>query len=148
MTEFIIRKMRTEDIIRVQSLEEQVFNDPWTVQQFEYEIGENPISVQYVLEINSAIRGYIVFWVTFDSSTICKIAIDEAYRKEGLGSSLLETMFDELENLQVETSTLEVRVDNEAAITFYTKHGYSVVTVKAQYYHDGTDAYYMVRVLI
>ena len=148
MEEYIIRKMRISDIMDVQELESSVFNDPWTVEQFKYEFEENPISTQYVLEINGVIYGFIVFWVTFNSSTICKIAVVEEARNNGVGSILFETMLDDLTEMEVETITLEVRTDNESAIEFYENRGFSKVTTKPQYYADGTDAYYMVKVLI
>ena len=146
--EYLIRKMRPSDLACVYALECKSFNDPWTVKQFEYEISENPISHQFVIEINQVVIGFIVFWITFNSSTICKIAINKEFQKEGFGTSLLSTMFSVLNENAVETVTLEVNVNNTNAIKFYTKNGFSTVTIKKQYYVDGSDAYYMVKVLL
>ena len=148
MKEFVIRKMKPTDLINVHSLETESFNDPWTMKQFEYEISENPISHQFVVEVDDVLVGFIVFWITFNSSTICKIAIKKEFRNEGLGSALLTTMFSVLEENEVETVTLEVNTKNEEAIKFYTKCGFNTVTINKQYYVDGSDAYYMVRILI
>ena len=148
MEEFLVRQMKTEDLETVHSLEEMLFSNPWTLEQYRYELDENPISNSYVIEVNSVICGFIVFWVTFNSSTICKIGVIEPLKRKGLGSILLETMIDDMVSNEVETITLEVRVTNQVAINFYAKHGFQVVTTKKNYYEDGTDAFYMVKVLI
>ena len=39
--------------------------------------------------------------------------------------------------------SLEVAVDNESALKFYKKHGYSVLNVLPQYYLDSIDGLLM-----
>jgi len=77
--------------------------------------------------------------------------IAKKYRKQHLGTELLNKMIEHLKNEYneiVETITLEVRTHNQAAIAFYEKHGFEGVLIKPAYYSNGEDALYMVRRLI
>ncbi len=115
------------------------------LKDLEYEVNENPVSKILVIKDNSKIVGYLDYWITFDSSTIFKIIIKKEYRAQGLASSLLERMFEDLKENEVLFSTLEVRISNENAIKLYKKFGYEKITIKEKYYKDGEDAIYMVR---
>ena len=115
------------------------------LKDLEYEVHENPVSKILVIKDNLKIIGYLDYWITFDSSTIFKIIIKKEYRAQGLASSLLEKMFEDLKENEVLFSTLEVRVSNENAIKLYKKFNYEKVTIKEKYYKDGEDAIYMVR---
>jgi len=143
-----IRKMKIADIDSVFSLEESLFDNGWTIAQFQYELNENPISEHFVILKENEIVGYIVFWITFESSTICKVGILPKYQKHGLGTLLMNKMYEVLKKNEVETSTLEVSLINKNAIKFYLSHGYNEVVIKKDYYGEGIDALYMMKVLI
>ena len=150
-----IRRMENADLDRVLDIEEESFVTPWTRRDWLYELTENPINVIFVLDVIEngikEIAGFIDFMVTFSSSTISQIAIAKKYRKQHLGTELLNKMIEHLKNEYneiVETITLEVRTHNQAAIAFYEKHGFEGVLIKPAYYSNGEDALYMVRRLI
>ena len=145
---FILRKMNLKDIPTVMAIEDNLFDDPWTASQYKYEIVENPISKQLVTTYKDVVIGFLVYWITFDSSTICKIATIKDYQHQGVAQKLLDKMFATLVDENVITSTLEVRISNTAAISFYKKNEYELVTTKDQYYANGESAYYMMRMII
>lgn len=144
----LVRPMAEDDIADVLAIEQASFKNPWTEAQFHYEIKDNPVATSMVLTYANKVIGYVDFWITFDSACINKIAIHESLRGHQLGKLLMQDTMLRLEHSdEVKAITLEVRVSNERAIQFYTDFGFDIVVTKKQYYEDGEDAYYMVKVV-
>jgi ribosomal-protein-alanine N-acetyltransferase len=81
------------------------------------------------------------------SGHIITIDVREAFRRSGLGSTLLgraEAMLAERGSRGV---VLETAVSNVSALTFYKRHGYEVVKTIPRYYKDSVDALVMVKKL-
>lgn len=110
-----------------------------------YEIYQNPVSKILLEEENGVIRGYLDFWITFDSSTIFKVVVKDEFRNKGIAYSLLNEAFKLCKLQEVLYMTLEVRVSNSPALKLYEKCGFEKVVVKEKYYKDGEDAIYMVK---
>jgi ribosomal-protein-alanine N-acetyltransferase len=64
-------------------------------------------------------------------------------RRSGLGSRLLDAVEEELQAVGCAYVSLEVAVDNQAAMRFYKKHGYSGLKILPRYYLDSIDALLM-----
>lgn len=129
----------------IMEIEKECFLEPFKEESLIYELEENAFSVFYVALIEGKVVGFIDFWITFDSSTICQIAVSKKYRNKGIASKLLEKMFIDLKDKEVVVSSLEVRTHNESAIALYLKHGYFKEVVKPHYYNNGDDALYMLK---
>lgn len=129
----------------IMEIEKECFLEPFKEDSLIYELEENAFSVFYVALIEGKAVGFIDFWITFDSSTICQIAVSKKYRNKGIASKLLERMFIDLKDKEVVVSSLEVRTHNESAIALYLKHGYFKEVVKPHYYNNGDDALYMLK---
>lgn len=146
-----IRPMTKKDLPSVLEIEHLCFKNPWNEEQFIYEIEENVYSNPWVVELsnsnssNVAIVGFCVYWQTFDSATICQIAVHPEIQRRQLGSAMMDEIINDCYAKRVQTLTLEVRASNTKAINFYLKHGFEKVTVKERYYVDGEDAIYMTR---
>ena len=143
--DFEIYPMEEKDIKEVASLESKCFKDAWNEDAFRYEFFDNNYSHQYVAKVGEKIVGYVIFWITFDSATLCKVCVDPLYRRNNIGRSLLDEMMDDVFANRAVSITLEVRTSNEAAINLYKKMGFEIVVTKPHYYSDGEDAYYMVE---
>lgn len=61
----------------------------------------------------------------------------------GLGTLLLTRAEEELKRSGCDYVVLEVAVDNENALRFYKKHGYSLLKVLPNYYMDSIDGLMM-----
>jgi ribosomal protein S18 acetylase RimI-like enzyme len=61
----------------------------------------------------------------------------------GLGTLLMSSAEAELKQAGCDYVSLEVAVDNEPALRFYKKHGYSVLKVLPHYYLDSIDGLLM-----
>ncbi|MCE9644815.1 MAG: GNAT family N-acetyltransferase [Chloroflexi bacterium] len=75
---------------------------------------------------------------------IATIAVDQRYRRRGIGRALLHACE---ENLGVSRSKLTVRLSNLAAITMYEKEGYRTTDIWKAYYNDGEDGIVMEKEL-
>jgi [ribosomal protein S18]-alanine N-acetyltransferase len=71
---------------------------------------------------------------------VVTIDVIEAARRLGLGSLLLRAAEERLRAAGSRAVSLEAAVDNLAALSFYKRHGYSVVRTWPRYYSNGVDA--------
>lgn len=142
-----IRSMKEVDVLAVANIESACFKKAWDEKVIRYEIKENPCAHIYLATIDEEIVGYLDFMITFNSATISRICVLGEERRKGIAQALLDKMFaicgEQTE--KVEWITLEVRKDNEPAIKLYEKNRFEKITIKKNYYDDGTDAIYMVR---
>ena len=143
----VVRKLMPADFSAVMEIERSSFHHPYDENQMLYEINENPVAYLYVAVVDHEVVGFIDFYITFNSATICQIAVKDSFRRKGIGQLLLKQMEKDFETQAepIEYLTLEVRKSNETARKFYLKNGFEEITVKKQYYDDGEDAVYMVR---
>src|SRR3954454_18336994 len=65
------------------------------------------------------------------------------WRRDGVGSKLLAQAEDQLRQEGCRTVLLETRVDNDSAIRFYKKHGYTILRTIPRYYMGQLDAFLM-----
>ncbi len=141
----VIRDMTEQDIHAINQIEQVCFVAPWKQEDIITELNDNPYSTILVAEVDNHVVGFADFWVTFDSATICQIAITPKYQRNHLGSLLMEEILKECYAKKVRHLTLEVRESNEKGINFYQKYGFKTVLVKENYYTNGENALYMVK---
>ena len=85
--------------------------------------------------------GVLHFWKKKGISEIRHLAVSKDYRNKGIGISLIEFVF-KIPNMK--NITLEVCVDNYAAICLYKKMGFTIATIRKKYYKS-KDGYLMIR---
>ncbi len=78
---------------------------------------------------------------------ILLFAVDEKYRNQGIGYKLLNDITKVMIGTGLSTIRLEVRIDNDHAIKFYKKNGFSIISTLKNYYSDLSDAYLMWKIL-
>ena len=141
--------MKQNDLNTIMYLENTCFVAPWALKDVQYELNDNPVSNLWVIESESTgVVGFVDYWITFDSATICQICVNPLFRRKGLGSMLLEEMLKDCRTERVNNITLEVRENNFSAIKLYEKHGFKHVLVKEGYYSNGDNAIYMVKEMV
>ena len=148
MNFFTVRPMKESDLNVVMYLENTCFVAPWGLKDVKYELNDNPVSNLWVIESDlTGVVGFVDYWITFDSATVCQICINPVYQRKGLGSILIEEMIKDCRTENVRNITLEVRDHNVAAIKLYEKHGFKKTIVKDGYYTNGDNALYMIKEL-
>ncbi|MBW1981459.1 MAG: ribosomal protein S18-alanine N-acetyltransferase [Deltaproteobacteria bacterium] len=85
------------------------------------------------------VEGYIVF---SHEGHIVSMAVAPEYRRRGVGSRLLEEVEHRCAGRILH---LEVRASNSIAIRFYEQCGFEAVGRRKAYYHDGEDAFIMLK---
>ena len=79
------------------------------------------------------------------NARILMLAVLEAYRKRGIGSTLMDAFLQQCAMRAMRTVELEVRVSNANAIQFYKRYGFQIAGTLPRFYTDGEDGYKMVR---
>lgn len=85
------------------------------------------------------IMGFAGFWTMADEVHITTIATREAFRQQGIGELLLQSIIDMAHRRTARIVTLEVRVSNTAAQQLYTKYGFNEVGLRRGYYTDNRE---------
>jgi ribosomal-protein-alanine N-acetyltransferase len=91
-----------------------------------------------------AVVGYSGMWLMVDEAHITTIAVDPAYRSEGVGELLLLALLERAQDLGAAEATLECRVTNNVAQQLYRKYTFRDAGIRKRYYSDdGEDALIM-----
>lgn len=140
--------MCVEDLMVIETIEQACFSDPYRMEQYEYEINDNPVAHLYVYEKAGEIIGFIDFWITFEACQLCKLAVVKKERGKGIASEMIDFMVDIAIEEDCEAIFLEVRKSNEIAQKLYEKHDFLVMNVRKEYYPDNyEDAIVMGKVI-
>ncbi len=84
-------------------------------------------------------QGFIVVQ-TGSTGHVITIDVGPKARRSGVGSLLIKAAEERLRASGAHAVGLETAVDNVAALSFYKRHGYSVVRAWPRYYSNGVDA--------
>lgn len=94
-----------------------------------------------IASLDGDIAGFIVAEAgNRGSGHIITIDVVAAARRFGVGSILLKAAEDRIEIAECHSVELETAVDNISALSFYKRHGYSVIRTFPRYYANGVDA--------
>ncbi len=88
--------------------------------------------------------GYIILWKSDNYGQIIDIVIEGKYRKKGYGQKLLSYGINYLKELNVNVVSLEVNVNNKAALSLYEKAGFIKERILENYY-ENSDGVLLIR---
>ena len=138
------RQMNTSDIEDILTIEKDSFSYPWSARFFLQEL-KVPCARSLLAVMGEKIIGYIIYWSLPHELDIHNLAVHSAYRRRGVGRSLLQAVIDEAKRENASRVTLEVRKSNETAQRLYQLLGFVSQGVRKGYYtDDGEDALAMV----
>ena len=86
--------------------------------------------------------GFISYSIIYDRIELNHIAVLEEYRNKHIATKLMDYMFKN--NLYINSYSLEVNVNNIAAINLYKKYGFKQEAIRKNYYVN-EDALLMIR---
>lgn len=130
-SDIIIRSMQEHDIDRIAAIENSAYYAPWPKAAFSASLGKYPA---FVMQKKSQLMGYALFTATQDEAHIINFVIAPEYQGQGLGRVLLQFIMQRLQQQQVTHISLEVALNNHAAIHLYQKFGFKRAGVRKQYY--------------
>lgn len=148
---FTLRKYRDSDFERLLEIDEACFVEgiAYTAEEMCYFL-RMPAGTTLVAENeHTVIQGFIVAdrfrqrRASRFMGRIITIDVAPEAQHHGLGSLLLSTAEAELRSAACDYVSLETAVNNEPALRFYKKHGYSVLRVLPRYYLNSIDGLLM-----
>ncbi len=116
---FHIVEIEHSHIKEIAKLEKICFSTPWSEQSITdaYKTGTK----FFVAEKDNKVLGYVGLSAIIDEGYITNIAVFPKYRKMGVGSALLEYLFNFAKEKELAFISLEVRESNADAISLYKK---------------------------
>lgn len=127
------RKMNLRDIPEILNIEKQSFTMPWSSWIFLQEL-ISPDRYYIVADAEGTIVGYAGMQWVLDEGHITTIAVKEGWRRQGIGSQMLNILIGKARELNLKFLTLEVRASNVSAINLYKKLGFKAEGVRKNYY--------------
>ena len=128
------------DLDGVLSVEAESFTNPWTREMYAWELQNR--AVCHILVVRTPDRpvvGFCAFWLVVDEIHINNVAIVPELRRQGIGTALMQRVFDEAKQLGARRATLEVRASNEVARRLYERLGFSVAGTRRHYYTNPVE---------
>lgn len=100
----------------------------------------------FVAEQHHKIVGFIIGYKTSnDTARIPLLSVIKEYRKQGIGTALINQFLKEMALQKIKKVELEVRENNNTAIKFYKKHGFVITDILKGFYQTGENACIMKR---
>lgn len=131
----LIREMTESDIPQVAAIEAESICPPWSEQSFQSAVAQ-PSNLFLVAETEDGIAGYCGMYTAADEGEITNVAVKKVYRKQGIGSRLMEAVTAAAIERGLTQIILEVRESNLSAKKLYIKHGFQPCGKRKNFYHD------------
>lgn len=142
-----VRPATVADLDAVEAVDTACFGRThWSRQTFADSVSAAGRTV-LVAEAEGVVVGLAVVRVVGDSADLERIAVLPAHRGRRNGDALLASAVALLAGAGAERLLLEVAVDNQAAITFYSHRGFVEIARRPRYYDGRVDAIVMHRPL-
>ena len=134
----VVRHMQEADVPAVAALEKVIFSDAWSEASVARTLAAR-VTLAYVAEQEGRLAGYFLGMQLFEEAEVYRVAVDPAFRKQGIGRRLMEAFLAESAKQGATDWSLEVRTQNVAAIALYEGLGYRTESTRKRYYHDPED---------
>lgn len=139
--DLIFSNMNMSDLEEIKDILVSDFDDFWTYSILKDEL--NCSSSHYIVaKLNNEIVGFCGIKIVLDSADIMNIVVKKDFRHLGIGTALLNEIITLCLSLNLSSITLEVRKDNEYAISLYKNFDFETLGVRKKYY-NGIDGFIM-----
>src|SRR5262245_41651830 len=109
-----------QDLDGVLFVESESFTNPWTKDMYAWELQNRAVCHIFVVRTSDQpVVGFCAFWLVVDEIHINNVAILPRLRGRGIGTGLMQRVFDEARGLGAARATLEVRASNLGARRLY-----------------------------
>ena len=137
-----ISDMTISDFELISPILSSDFDDFWSSQTLKSELN-NENSEYIVAKLNNQIVGFAGIWKSVDDVHITDIVVKKDFRKNGIGSLLLQKLILLTKNSNYKELSLEVNANNIAAQKLYLKFGFKELGIRKKYYNNTDDAVIM-----
>ena len=126
------------DLFDILKIEKGSFSTPWSERSFRMSL-DNPITHAIVAVREGRVAGYALYSLLFEDGELYNIAVDPAFRGQGIGGELLSAAVDDCRRRGAEVLRLEVRKGNLPARSLYEKFGFLEEGIRKNYYQNPTE---------
>ena len=128
-----IRRMTLEDTAYVAVIEESVFSEPWKEHDFANAVSQDNYIYLVAVDDNEVV-GYAGCVMSMGEADVTNIAVDNQYRRLGIGNELLVQLIKQMKNCNIAKAFLEVRESNNGARNLYISNGFSEIGIRKNFY--------------
>jgi [ribosomal protein S18]-alanine N-acetyltransferase len=124
--------MTERDLEAVMDIERRAYEYPWSEGIF-----IDCLRIPYVCELlegDGRVLGYAIMSLGGDEAHLLNLCLDEAARRRGLGTRMLNHLMAQAMGEGVRVLYLEVRPSNSAALELYRRAGFVRIGVRKDYY--------------
>jgi ribosomal protein S18 acetylase RimI-like enzyme len=145
-----LRRYQPQDFPRLLEIDESCFVEgiAYSPEEMRYFLSM-PTAISLVGLQDETIMGFVIAdrfrprRALRSMGKIITIDVAPEAQHSGVGTALMSSAESGLKDAGCDYVSLEVAVDNEPALRFYKKHGYSVLKVLPRYYLDSIDGLLM-----
>lgn len=144
---FKIEKMNLNDLEEIKDILTSDFDDFWNYDILKQELEcDNSYFIAAKTDANEII-GFAGLKVIIDVADIMNIVVKKSFRRNSIGSTLLENLISYSKEKNLKTLTLEVNDHNISAIRLYNKFSFDHIGIRKKYYNGESDAIIMSKQL-
>lgn len=134
-----IRPLTREDITQVCELEEMAFSMPWKEADF-LDMLANKDALYLVAEEDGVIAASCGLLHIVGEGDISNVVVRPQYRRRGIAKCMLTRLLEEgKEQFGITAYTLEVRKNNEAAVSLYETLGFVTEGIRKNFYEKPVE---------
>ncbi len=100
----------------------------------DYDLLNRPSTFGWIAEQQERIAGFLILRQILDEAEILNLAVLPEFRRQGIGTALLQAALQDASARGAAQAYLEVRASNKPAMEFYKQHGFRTLGRRAQYY--------------
>ncbi|MEX0955283.1 MAG: GNAT family N-acetyltransferase [Rhizobiaceae bacterium] len=136
--EYVVRDLTLEDTAAMARLHADDFARPWSEEEFDALLIQDPVFGYAVRPIGKKgkppIQGFVLARLAAGEAEILTIVVARTYRRYGLGRMLMDAVLRHLHSERAEALFLEVDETNAAALGLYKRLGFRDVGRREAYY--------------
>ena len=129
-----VNEMSLDDLNSIKDILLSNFDDFWNYNILKEELECASSYFLVAKNSNNEIVGFAGFKIIIDEADIMNIVVKKNFRKNGIGSVLLENLISLSKSLNLKSITLEVNENNVSAINLYNKFDFVKLGVRKNYY--------------
>lgn len=141
-----MRRMLYRDIPELLTIEEKVFEQPWSEEAFQLFLRSSEACTGMVVRsrnLGSKILGYMAYHTYERHIDLLHLAVHPAWRRQGIGSGMIQTLKDTLSERWRPSLWLEVAETNLDAQLFFRKLAFRAVSIHRGQAETPEDIYRM-----
>lgn len=140
-----IRAADAADLAALHRIEKESYSVPWSRGTFRNLLERSDTDV-LAADSNGRVIGYVISWFVLDQGELGNVAVDEAWRRRGVGRLLIVAALERARERGASEVYLEVRRSNLGAQRLYREMGFRQVGIRRNYYvRPAEDALVMRR---